>query len=185
MEEGAARDQVDGAKRRRVEGRPLVLLDVALPESLQMRLEETCEVILLSNEALWEPRRAKVLAVFSYQHVSIDAPLLSRLPNIKVVSNFGAGYDHIDSAACFSRGVPLGNTPGVVADATADLALGLALAGTRNLVAGHTRYHVDQSFDPNWWGDNFTGATVGIVGLGNIGKKVAQRLKAFRSGVLR
>lgn len=174
-------DEGGATKRRKLVNRPLVLLDVRLPDGLQARLEKDFEVLLISEVAAWNQRCAEVRAVFSYQHIPIDAALLSKFPNLAVVSNFGAGYDHIECKACLSRGVPLGNTPGVVADATADIAIALALAGSRNLVAGHLRYREEPKFDPNWWGESFTGATLGIVGLGNIGKKLAQRAKAFQT----
>ncbi|CAE8708620.1 unnamed protein product [Polarella glacialis] len=185
MADLAGDEQDRGAKRQRLEvGKPLVLLDVLLPGPLLKMLNDLCDVALLEDTAAWETRSAEVLAVFSYQHIPITASLLEKLSQLRVVSNFGAGYDHIDAAACQARGIPLGNTPGVVAAATADLAIALALAATRNLVSGHARYCAKPEFDPNWWGEAFTGCTLGIVGLGNIGKQVAARALAFQTRTL-
>jgi len=171
-------------KRQRVFKKPLVLLDVSLPDAFHAQLASECEVVMLSDSNSWQARCSEVHAVFSYQHVPITASLLASFPELRVVSNFGAGYDHIDVAACAASNVALGNTPGVVADATADMAIALALAGRRNVLTGHVRYHANPKFDPNWWGENFSHATVGIIGLGNIGQKIAQRAKAFGTRTL-
>ena len=113
----------------------------------------------------------------------IDADLLNAVgPQLKVVSQMAVGVDNIDLAACTARGIPVGHTPGVLTEATADLTLALILATARRLIeaandvkAGHWR-----TWSPlGWVGPDLYGSTVGIVGLGRIGAAVAQRLRGF------
>lgn len=101
-----------------------------------------------------------------------------------MISNFGAGYDHIDVAAATERNLPVGNTPGVIADATADLAFGLMLAGRRNIVPGHKRVKECVSFDANWFGSEVSGCSLGIVGMGAIGAQIALRARGFKMNTL-
>jgi glyoxylate reductase len=106
---------------------------------------------------------------------------------VRVVSNFGVGVDHIDLAAAAARGIPVGNTPGVLDGATADMAFTLLLAAGRRLVEGH-RYARSPAFtryDPGYMlGREIHGATLGIVGLGRIGAQVARRARGFDMTVL-
>eukprot|EP00123_Amoebidium_parasiticum_P010517 comp20157_c0_seq1/m.24938 comp20157_c0_seq1/g.24938 ORF comp20157_c0_seq1/g.24938 comp20157_c0_seq1/m.24938 type:complete len:367 (-) comp20157_c0_seq1:660-1760(-) len=116
----------------------------------------------------------------------IDGDVLDAAgPQLKVVSNMAVGYDNIDTEACRKRGVAVGNTPGVLTDATADLTLALLLSAARNLPQGIAAVKNGQwgSWSPSWLcGMDIRDSTVGIVGLGNIGVAVAQRLKAFGVG---
>jgi glyoxylate reductase len=117
----------------------------------------------------------------------VDGPLLDRTPNVKVISNHGVGVDHIDLAAAEERGIPVGNTPGCLDGATADMTFALLLATARNVVIGD-RYARGPEFtvyDPSLMiGKEVHGATIGIVGLGRIGKQVARRACAFDMRVL-
>jgi glyoxylate reductase len=113
----------------------------------------------------------------------IDARALERFPNLRLVSNYGVGYDGIDVAACAARGVAVTNTPGVLDAATADLTLALILATRRRVVES------DAFVRAGRWGTDWasttllaqevSGATLGIVGLGRIGKAVAHRARGF------
>lgn len=102
-------------------------------------------------------------------------------PQLRVVANVGVGYDNIDVPACRARGVTVTNTPGVLTDATADLAMALILAVTRRL--GEAERFV-RSGDPWRWGldwflgTGIQGRTLGIVGLGQIGAATARRARA-------
>lgn len=69
-------------------------------------------------------------------HSHIDAKLINLFPNLKVISNFGVGVNHIDIAAASERGIAVGNTPGVLTDCTADMTLALLMASARNVVEG-------------------------------------------------
>jgi glyoxylate reductase len=114
--------------------------------------------------------------------------LLERFPNLRAVANYGAGYDLIDVEACRRRGLVVTNTPGVTSAATADLALGLILAVCRRIAAGDAfvrsgRWGSGWADEP-LTGDEVTGSTLGIVGLGRIGEAVAQRARGFDMTVL-
>lgn len=112
---------------------------------------------------------------------------LQLLPSLRVVANFGVGYDRIDVAACSERGVVVTNTPGVLDAATADLALALILATRRRVVAGD-RLVRSGGWTGSWadsgLAEELTGSTLGIVGLGRIGSAVARRARGFDLRVL-
>ena len=119
---------------------------------------------------------------------TVDERMLELLPNLRIVANYGAGYDLIDVDACRRRGVAVTNTPGVTSAATADLAFGLILAVRRRIVAGDSfvrsgRWGSGWADEP-LKGDEVAGSTLGIVGLGRIGRAVAQRAQGFEMRVL-
>jgi glyoxylate reductase len=114
--------------------------------------------------------------------------LLELLPNLRVVANYGAGYDLVDVEAARRRGVLVTNTPGVTSAATADLTMALLLAVRRRVVAGD-RFVRSGKWGSGWAdeplkGEEVTGSTLGIVGLGRIGNAVAQRARGFELRVL-
>jgi len=112
----------------------------------------------------------------------IDAAVLDAAPDLRVVANVAVGYDNIDVAAATGRGIVVTNTPGVLTDATADLTMALLLAAGRRIVeadrfvrAGRwQRWEIDLLC-----GADLNGATLGIVGMGRIGRAVARRAAAF------
>ena len=109
------------------------------------------------------------------------------LPSLQIVANFGVGYDRIDLEAAAARGVAVTNTPGVLDAATADLTLALILAVRRRLVEGDRLIRTggwSGSWSEGFLGDQVTGSTLGIVGLGGIGSAVARRAIAFEMRVL-
>jgi glyoxylate reductase len=112
---------------------------------------------------------------------------LELLPALRVVANFGVGYDRIDVAACTARGVVVTNTPGVLDDATADLAFALLLAVRRQVVEGD-RFVRSGGWSGSWsegrLAEQVSGSTLGIVGLGRIGSAVARRARGFDMRVL-
>ena len=116
-----------------------------------------------------------------------DALLEVAGPQLKVVSQMAVGYDNIDVAACTRRGIPVGNTPGVLTEATADLTLALLLGTARQLVraAEAVKAGLWQTWEPmGYTGPDVYGSTVGIVGLGRIGLAVARRLQGFKVRLL-
>jgi lactate dehydrogenase-like 2-hydroxyacid dehydrogenase len=118
----------------------------------------------------------------------VDAPTLDLLPDLRLVANYGVGYDGIDVAACQARGVAVTNTPGVLDGATADLTFALILAARRRVVEGD-RYVREGKWGSGWaepflLGDEVSGATLGIVGLGRIGQAVARRARGFDMRIL-
>jgi lactate dehydrogenase-like 2-hydroxyacid dehydrogenase len=118
----------------------------------------------------------------------IDDELLDAAgPNLKVVSTMSVGYDHVDVAACRRRGIAVGNTPGVLTETTADLALTLMLATARRLseAIDAVRNGEWSTWKPEWMaGYDLHGSTVGIIGLGRIGAAVARRLRGFDCRIL-
>jgi glyoxylate reductase len=113
---------------------------------------------------------------------TVDAALLDTLPNLKLVANYGVGYDRVDVAECMQRGIVVTNTPGVLTDATADLTFALILAAVRGVVTGDRALRAGE-WKRGWsrgrLADDVSGATLGIVGLGRIGAAVARRAEAF------
>jgi lactate dehydrogenase-like 2-hydroxyacid dehydrogenase len=118
----------------------------------------------------------------------VDDELLDAAgPQLRVVSNFAVGYDNIDLAACGRRGVAVGNTPGVLTEATADLAFTLLLAVARRITEGYDYVRADRWL--TWGpllliGKDLAGSTLGIVGFGRIGQQVARRAAGFGMRVL-
>jgi glyoxylate reductase len=112
----------------------------------------------------------------------VDAALIDASPHLRVISNVAVGIDNIDVAAATARGIPVGNTPGVLTETTADLAFALMLAVARRIVEADqfVREGRWQTWDPNLLlGYDLHGATLGIVGYGKIGQAVARRASGF------
>jgi glyoxylate reductase len=117
----------------------------------------------------------------------IDEAVMSRFPRLRLIANYGVGYDQIDIAACARRGVAVTNTPSVLTAATADLAFALILAAMRRIGEGERvvrRGEWTWTWSRGFLGDEVTGATLGIVGLGRIGTAVAQRARGFEMRVV-
>ena len=108
----------------------------------------------------------------------IDANLLERAPKVRVVSNFAVGFNNIDVEAATKLGIPVGNTPEVLTDATADFAFCLLIAGSRRLIEGERAIHAGKwrTWEPmGYIGVDLIGKTLGIVGMGRIGFALAKR----------
>jgi glyoxylate reductase len=122
-------------------------------------------------------------AVVSLLTERIDAELLDAAgPQLKVVANVAVGYDNIDVPACTERGIVAANTPGVLTEATADIALGLILMATRRLGEGERLIRSGQAWKWGMFfllGSSLQGKTLGVVGMGGIGQATARRAKAF------
>ncbi len=115
----------------------------------------------------------------------VSEKMMEQMPNLKMISSFGVGYDSIDIGAAKQRGIYVTNTPNVLTNAMAEITIGLMIALSRNLVAADKFIRTGK-----WQQGNFpmqselTGKTIGIVGLGRIGKEIALRAQAMRMRVL-
>jgi glyoxylate reductase len=118
----------------------------------------------------------------------VDDEFLDRAgPDLKVVSNFAVGFDNIDVAACTARRIPVGNTPGVLTETTADLAWALLMAVARRLPEGdrYVRGGKWKTWGPMLlMGPDVHGSTLGIVGFGRIGQAIARRAQGFGMTIL-
>ncbi|QSQ24275.1 D-glycerate dehydrogenase [Pyxidicoccus parkwayensis] len=117
----------------------------------------------------------------------VDAPLLAAAPGLRAVSNVAVGYDNIDVPACTTRRIPVGNTPGVLTDTTADFAFALLMGLARRVAEAdaYVRAGKWRTWSPTLLlGTDIHGATLGIVGLGAIGAAVARRARGFGMRVL-
>jgi glyoxylate reductase len=165
--------------------RPKVLVTRLIPEAGLSKVKAACDAEIWP-EPLPPPyevilqKAAACDGLLSLLTDRIDPPLMDALPRLKVVSNFAVGFNNIDIKAATERGICVGNTPGVLTDATADMAFCLLIAAARRVVEGHA-----YSLSGNWrtWeplghlGQDLAGRTIGIVGMGRIGFAMAQRCK--------
>jgi glyoxylate reductase len=135
------------------------------------------------------PPRAELLArapelegLLSLLTDPVDAELMDAAPNLRAISNYAVGVDNVDVEAASARGIPVGNTPEVLTESTADLALALMLGIARRLAEGEAFVRAGEwaTWEPGLMlGRDLHGATVGIVGHGRIGQAVGRRLEGF------
>jgi glyoxylate reductase len=172
--------------------KPKVYVTREVPEVGLEKVQKACDAEVWEG-ALPVPRElllekvAEVEGLYCLLTDRVDAALLDAAPNLKVVSNYAVGYNNIDVDACTARGIPVGNTPGVLTDTTADFAFALLMAAARRVVEG-AHYVVDgrwKTWGPKLLlGQDIHGATLGIVGFGRIGQAVAKRARGFDMRVI-
>jgi glyoxylate reductase len=141
---------------------------------------EDVEVLALSE--LGSPRPDVEALAVANEPVPLDL-----LPGLRLVANFGVGYDRLGIEGLRSRGVAISNTPGVLDAATADLTFALILAARRRVVEGDQRVRGGEwtgSWADGLLAEEITGSTLGIIGLGRIGRAVARRAQGFELRVL-
>jgi lactate dehydrogenase-like 2-hydroxyacid dehydrogenase len=137
-------------------------------------------------DALSPELRARVRGIATEANRGADRALIAALPKLEVICVFGVGTDAVDLAAARERGVPVTNTPGILTDEVADLAVGLMLASARQIPFAD-RYVRDGSWaskGPIPLGRSVGGKTMGVIGLGGIGRAIADRGAAFRMRVI-
>jgi glyoxylate reductase len=164
-----------------------VITNTPLSDEIMTMLGEECQVQLWSPTGTDPAMLAAVEGFFVYGHPKITGVVMDTMPKLRVISNFGVGVDHISLEEARARGIPVGNTPNLVDGATADMTFTLLMAAARNLIIGDhfARGPEFTRYDPNiLHGYDVFGSTLGIIGMGNIGKQVAKRAKGFDMTVL-
>lgn len=164
-----------------------VLTNTQLSPEIMEMLAPHCTVTVWQGDETPPSILAECEGFFVYGHPKIAGPLMDRMPNLRVISNFGVGVDHINLSDAKARGIAVGNTPNLVDGATADMTFALLMAVARNIVSGdhYARSAEFTVYDPNLHhGYEVHGATIGIVGMGNIGRQVARRARGFEMTVL-
>jgi len=175
--------------------RPRAFVTRRLPGGALARLAERADTSVWQGEGAPPPeaiaagaREADGLLCMLTDRV--DGALLRACPRLRVISSCSVGVDHIDLAAASARGIPVGHTPGVLVETTADLAFGLLLAAARRIPEADRylregRWSFAHRWDPDaLLGRDLHGATLGIVGLGAIGRAIARRAAGFGMRVL-
>ncbi len=172
--------------------KPKVFVTRHLPQTARDELEKACQVDIWDNDAP-PPYRVILERLGDKEGLlclltdKVDAALMEAAPQLKVISQCAVGFDNIDVQAASRRGIAVGNTPGVLTDATADFAFALLLAAARRL--GEASDYVRAGKWETWGltlllGQDVHAATLGLVGLGRIGQAVAERARGFSMRVL-
>jgi lactate dehydrogenase-like 2-hydroxyacid dehydrogenase len=173
--------------------KPSVFVTRALPGAALGTAGQACDIEVWAEEI--PPSRDQLLEKAANRDGLItlltdpvdEAVLEAAGPRLKVVSNYAVGVDNVDVAACTSRGIPVGHTPSVLTETTADLAFALLMAGARRLVEGAYLCRAGRflSWSPSMLlGWDVHGATLGILGMGRIGRAVARRARGFDMEVI-
>lgn len=170
---------------------PFVILTHALPKEWLASLEGRCMWIegppaeqqnRPGLDARLATRLPEAQGLFCLLTIPVTQDILDQAPQLRVVSNMAVGVDNVDLAACTRRGIPVGNTPGVLTEATADLSMALILATARRLTEAGVDAKAGRwtTWNPTGWlGTDLDGAVLGIAGMGKIGRAVAKRAYAF------
>jgi len=172
--------------------KPLVLVTRQIPDAGLDLLRGQCHVALWEEDSVvprdWVLEHIREASgVLCLLTDTIDRGVLDAAPSLKVVSTMAVGFDNIAVNECSKRGIPVGHTPGVLTESTADFAFALLMAAARRIVDG-ARYVKEghwKTWSPTLFlGQDMSGATLGIVGFGRIGQAVARRAKGFGMRVL-
>ncbi|MBN1992122.1 MAG: D-glycerate dehydrogenase [Anaerolineae bacterium] len=173
--------------------KPKVFVTRLIPEKGLDQVKEFCEAVVWTDEL--PPPRQIILervrgvdGILSLLTDTMDAEVMDAAgPGLKVISNYAVGFDNIDIPAATKRGIPVGNTPGILTDTTADLAFALLMAAARRVVEGdrYTRAGQWKTWGPKLLlGVDVHGATLGLIGFGRIGQTMAKRALGFDMEVL-
>ncbi|HEY2112838.1 MAG TPA: NAD(P)-dependent oxidoreductase, partial [Dongiaceae bacterium] len=164
--------------------KPRVLVTRKLPADVEARLARDYDAILNKEDRLYSADDLVAAAegcdaLLPAPTEKLTAEVVGRLPaSIRVIATFSVGFEHIDIAACKARGIAVGNTPDVLTDATADIAILLMLGAARRSYEGEAMLREGRwnSWAPTFMlGTDMTGKRLGIYGMGRIGQAVAKR----------
>jgi glyoxylate reductase len=173
--------------------RPKVFVTREIPEAGLQILRENCDTEVWADPLpppyeLIKQKVADCEGLLCLLTDRIDAAVIDAAPKLKVIANYAVGYDNIDVAAATARGIRVGNTPGVLTEATADFAFTLMCCAARRIVEAvlYAREGHWRTWEPRGHlGQDLWGATIGIIGMGRIGYTMAYRAhKGFRMRVL-
>jgi len=173
--------------------KPKVFVTRIIPDKGLNLVREFCEADVWDGEL--PPPREEILkrvqgveGLLSLLTDKMDGEVMDAAgPQLKVISNYAVGFDNIDVTAATARGIPIGNTPDVLTDATADFSFALMMSAGRRVLEGDRYVH-----DGKWktWGpmlllgNEIFGATLGLIGFGRIGKAMARRAAGFNMRVI-
>ena len=171
---------------------PLVLITHNLPNDWIKMLDGQCILYTGPTDATqFDPFLTELLpradGLLSLLTIPVTEMMLEQAPELLVVSNMAMGVDNIDIKACTKRGIPVGNTPGVLTESTADLTMALLLSISRNIpgASSDAREGRWKTWSPTGWlGMELYGSTLGIIGMGKIGQAVANRALGFGMKIL-
>jgi len=168
--------------------KPVILVTRKLPDAVETRLMSDYEARLNPDDALYS-RDELIERVQGAQgilpcHTEVfDADMVARLPDdVKIIANFSVGVDHCDLAAAKDKGIVVTNTPDVLSDATAEIAMLLMLGAARRAGEGEALVRTQgwKDWSPSFMvGVQVTGKCLGIIGMGRVGQMVAERAKCF------
>ncbi|MDE0070826.1 MAG: D-glycerate dehydrogenase [Caldilineaceae bacterium] len=162
------------------------LTDSALPPEMEEMLAGICEVHVwdLTED---DPILPSIEGFITYGHPVVLGSHMDKMPNLRCLSNFGVGVDHINLEDARARSLPVGFTPGFVNGVTADMAFAMLMTIGRNIIQGWRHAHGPDylAYDANiLHGHEVYGSTLGIIGMGRVGREIARRASGFDMTVL-
>ncbi len=165
---------------------PRAVIAVPVPSATAARLSELCQPVFVATAAV-HGAISEAEGLLCPAPFPITRELLAAAPRLRVVANFGVGFNNVDLAEMDRRGIAVCNTPGVLTDAVADLTMGMILMASRRLPENHAFVHgggwsAGKPAPALGW--DLAGKVLGLVGFGRIGRAVAQRARAFGMDML-